>query len=49
MTNLTFIPADVNTDVELLAWFEERMAETTHDQFLALQELDEEDHTWSTF
>ena len=49
MTNITFIPADVNNDVELLAWFEERMAEITYDQFEAMQELDEEDHTWAIF
>ena len=49
MTNLHFIPADVSNDVELLAWFEERMAEITHDQSLALQELDEEDHLWGCY
>lgn len=42
MSNFTYIPADVNSDVEMLAWLEEQAARVAYNNELWLQEQDEE-------
>ena len=42
MSNLTFIPAHVSNDIELMAWMEEQMARVSYDNDQWLQDQDEE-------